>query len=192
MTFKKDISNIKKTIDLIDYEEIDNQINQIAIFILELSKKNKTIAIFGNGGSASDSIHLAGELTCTFSEINRKAINAISLVSNPSVITAWSNDINFEFVFSRQIEALNKTLGLAIGLSTSGKSKNVLNGLRKAKYYGAKSLLITGSNPPSDEFYDILISLPSKNTAVIQTLTQLVYHSICKRIDEIELSTNGK
>ena len=192
MTFNKDIQIFKRIINDLDCDLIESKINQIAKLIIKVSKSNQTTAIFGNGGSASDSNHLAGELTCTFSDKNRTAINAISLVSNPSVISAWSNDVDFEFVFSRQIEALKNTLGLAIGLSTSGKSKNVLSGLQKAKSYGSKTVLITGINSPEEDFIDIIISLPSKNTAFIQTLTQLVYHSICKSIDEIELSINGE
>ena len=192
MTFKKEINSFKKILDNLDCDLIESQINQLAHLIIETSNLNKTIAIFGNGGSASDANHLAGELTCTFSNKNRKAINAISLVSNPSIISAWSNDVNFEYIFSRQVEALQNNLGIAIGLSTSGKSKNVLMGLKKAKEYKAKTVLITGKIKPNNDFIDSFITLPSKNTAFIQTLTQLVYHSICIRIDEIELPFNGE
>ena len=115
--------SLKETLNQIDFKKV----KKISDTIFNVIKKNKQIFVAGNGGSASDSNHLAGELTCTFSDKNRTAINAISLVSNPSVISAWSNDVDFEFVFSRQIEALKNTLGLAIGLSTSGKSKNVLS-----------------------------------------------------------------
>ena len=192
MTFKKEILTFKKILNDLDSDLIESQIKELANLIIETSNLNKTIAIFGNGGSASDANHFAGELTCTFSNENRKAINAISLVSNPSIISAWSNDVDFEYIFSRQVEALRNNLGIAIGLSTSGKSKNVLKGLKKAKEYNSKTVLITGKIKPNEEFIDSFITLPSKNTAFIQTLTQLVYHSICKYIDEIELSTNGE
>ena len=192
MTFKQEIITFKRILDDLDADLIESQIKELAHLIIETSKLNKTIAIFGNGGSASDANHLAGELTCTFSNKNRKAINAISLVSNPSIISAWSNDVNFEYIFSRQVEALQNNIGIAIGLSTSGKSKNVLKGLKKAKEYDAKTVLITGKIKPNGDFIDSFINLPSKNTAFIQTLTQLVYHSICKYIDEIELSINGE
>tara|TARA_B100000575_G_C23066190_1_gene613887 strand:+ start:690 stop:1268 length:579 start_codon:yes stop_codon:yes gene_type:complete len=192
MTFKEEILSFQKILEIIESDFIESKINEIANSIVQISKTNKVIAIFGNGGSASDSNHLAGELVCTFSDKNRRAINAVSLVSNPSVMTAWSNDVDFEFVFSRQIEALNTSLGMAIGLSTSGKSKNVLSGLKKAKEYGSKTVLITGLKPNNLEFIDIIISFPSNNTGFVQTLTQLVYHSICKCIDQIELSINGE
>lgn len=192
MTFKKEILTFKKILNDLDSDLIESQIKELANLIIETSNLNKTIAIFGNGGSASDANHFAGELTCTFSNENRKAINAISLVSNPSIISAWSNDVDFEYIFSRQVEALQNNLGIAIGLSTSGKSRNVLKGLKKAKEYNSKTVLITGKIKPNEEFIDSFITLPSKNTAFIQTLTQLVYHSICKYIDEIELSTNGE
>ncbi len=192
MTFKKEILTFKKILNDLDSDLIESQIKELANLIIETSNLNKTIAIFGNGGSASDANHFAGELTCTFSNENRKAINAISLVSNPSIISAWSNDVDFEYIFSRQVEALQNNLGIAIGLSTSGKSRNVLQGLKKAKEYNSRTVLITGKIKPNEEFIDSFITLPSKNTAFIQTLTQLVYHSICKYIDEIELSTNGE
>jgi len=145
----------------------------------------------GNGGSAAECLHLSAEFVGRFKS-DREPLASIALSSDISALTCISNDYSYEDVFSRQIEALNTSLGMAIGLSTSGKSKNVLSGLKKAKEYGSKTVLITGLKPNNLEFIDIIISFPSNNTGFVQTLTQLVYHSICKCIDQIELSINGE
>ena len=99
---------------------------------VESVKKKKKIIFFGNGGSASDSQHLATELTVRFSK-NRKAIPALSLVTDTSTITAVANDFGFKYLFSRQIEAIGEKGDVAIGISTSGKSQNVIEGLKSAK-----------------------------------------------------------
>ena len=90
------------------------------------------IIFFGNGGSASDAQHLSTELTVRYSK-DRKSIPAISLSTDTSALTAIGNDLGFELIFSRQLEALGKTGDVAIGISTSGKSKNVINGLAYSK-----------------------------------------------------------
>ena len=95
-------------------------------------KKKKKILFFGNGGSASDAQHLSTELTVRFSE-NRKPISAISLSTDTSTLTAIGNDFGFEHIFSRQIDALGNPGDIAIAISTSGKSKNIIRGLQMAK-----------------------------------------------------------
>ena len=194
MSLSSEIIVLKKIINKLDLDYLDTQVDFIANLIFSSSKNGRITVIFGNGGSAADANHWAGELTCIFSNKERKPLNVISLTSNMPVITAWANDFDFESVFSRQIEATGHNLAVAIGLSTSGRSKNVLQGLKTAKRSGAHSILITGSNPPdlAIELVDTLVSIPSSNTAFVQTITQLVYHSICQRIDEIALSTDGK
>ena len=95
-------------------------------------EQKKKIIFFGNGGSAADSQHLATELSVRFSK-NRKAIAALSLVTDTSTITAIANDFGFKYLFSRQIEAIGEKGDVAIGISTSGKSINVIEGLKSAK-----------------------------------------------------------
>ena len=98
----------------------------------KITKKKKKNSFFGNGGSASDAQHLATELTVRFSK-DRKAIPAISLATDTSALTAIGNDFGFDFIFSRQIEALGDKDDVAIGITTSGKSKNVINAIKTAK-----------------------------------------------------------
>ena len=95
-------------------------------------KKNKKLLFFGNGGSASDAQHLSTELSVRFSK-NRRAIAAISLVTDTSTLTAIGNDFGFDFLFSRQIEAIGKPGDVVVAITTSGKSKNVIKGLEVAK-----------------------------------------------------------
>ena len=156
----------------------------VARMILSSYNSSKIITIFGNGGSAADSQHLAGELMCTYEDRERPSVSAIALTTDSSVITAWSNDFSYETVFSRQLEGLNRINGLSIGLSTSGSSRNVLKALDVAKIYGAETILISGNGCPIKP-YSMHIMLPSTNTAAIQTLTQILYHSICEKVDAL-------
>jgi len=171
---------------------LDCDADIVARMIRDAYITSKIITLFGNGGSAADSQHFAGELICTFEDRKRPSVPAIALTTDSSVITAWSNDFGYDTVFSRQIEGLNQVNGLSIGLSTSGSSRNVLNGLDNAKNYGAKTILISGSGCPIRP-YSLHVTLPSTNTAVIQTLTQIFYHSVCEIVDaELASTTKGK
>lgn len=156
----------------------------IADCISTTAQAGKIISIFGNGGSASDAQHWAAELVCTYQNRNRQPYPALALTVDTSILTAWSNDFGFESVFSRQLEAFRKVMGLAIGLSTSGKSNNVLHGLHTASYLGIKTILVTGSGAPSYEEIDLTVRLPSTETPVIQSLTQMLYHEVCALLEE--------
>ena len=146
-------------------------------------KKKKKILFFGNGGSASDAQHLATELTVRFSK-NRKAISAISLATDTSAITAIGNDFGFNFIFSRQIEAIGNSGDVAIGVSTSGKSENVINGLKKAKQMGLKCLALTGKHTKDvDKLCDQVISIPADNTSRIQEMHIMIGQMLCNAIE---------
>ena len=146
-------------------------------------KSKKKILFFGNGGSASDAQHLATELTVRFSK-NRKAIPAISLATDTSAITAIGNDFGFGFIFSRQIEAIGNTGDVAIGISTSGKSENVINGLKKAKQMGLNCLALTGKHTKDvDKLCDQVISIPADNTSRIQEMHIMIGQMLCNAIE---------
>ena len=121
-----------------------NFLNLVNICVKSL-KNGKKIIFFGNGGSASDAQHLSTELTVRFCE-NRKSIPAISLVTDTSAISAIGNDYGFKYIFSRQLEAIGQAGDVAIGITTSGKSQNVLEGLQYAKENKMKSVAFTGRN----------------------------------------------
>ena len=146
-------------------------------------KKNKKLLFFGNGGSASDAQHLATELSVRFSK-DRTAIAAISLVTDTSALSAIGNDFGFEFLFSRQIEAIGNSGDVAIGISTSGRSQNVINGLKIAKEKSLKSIAFTGNYTKDlDKFCDQVISIPAKNTSRIQELHIMYGQMLCNAIE---------
>jgi len=106
--------------------------NKLCERSLRSIKNGNKIIFFGNGGSASDSQHLAAELVCKYKKI-RKAIPAISLSTDTSILTSIGNDIDFKFIFSRQIEAVGKPGDIAIAITTSGNSLNLIEGVKAAK-----------------------------------------------------------
>tara|TARA_Y100001968_G_scaffold189641_1_gene173788 strand:+ start:6329 stop:6889 length:561 start_codon:yes stop_codon:yes gene_type:complete len=175
------INTLEKTISNNKYSEY---IKEIATFIKEIDSNNKIVSIFGNGGSAADSQHFAAELVCTYEDRERKPYKALALTTDTSIISAWSNDFTYETVFKRQIEAFREIIGLAVGLSTSGTSNNVIEGLKKAHELGIKTCLICGNNDLNYEYVDFVLKIPSKNTATIQTVTQITYHSICSELEK--------
>lgn len=179
------LEEIKLSLDLfIKSKSFDFQIDNIAKHIVNATDSNKLTVIFGNGGSASDSQHFAAELVGKYKKNNRRAFKAIALNTDTSFLTAWSNDFCFSSVFKRQIEAFSTNIGISIGLSTSGKSVNVLEGLKASKKYGIKTFLITGKNCPDYDFVNEIIRLPSNETSVVQTLTQIMYHLVCLKLEE--------
>ena len=150
---------------------------------VESIKKKKKIIFFGNGGSASDSQHLATELTVRFSK-NRKAIPALSLVTDTSTISAIANDFGFKYLFSRQIEAIGKKGDVAVGISTSGKSQNVIEGLKSAKKKNLKCVIFTGKNSVGfRKNCDCIISIPAENTSRIQEMHITIGQMLCNAIE---------
>lgn len=178
MTSLKDLILLNYKFNLTGYAET------IADLVSKTAKDGKIITIFGNGGSASDAQHWAAELVCTYQNLNRQPYPALALTVDTSILTAWSNDFSFDSVFSRQLEAFSRVVGLAIGLSTSGKSKNVLYGLNTASKLGANTILITGSTAPSYAEIDHVVRVPSTETPVIQSLTQMLYHEVCANLED--------
>ena len=156
---------------------------KIVRLCVDIIRNGNKIIFFGNGGSASDSQHLAAELCVRFSE-NRKPISAISLNTDTSVLTAIGNDLGFNHIFSRQIEALGKPNDLVVAISTSGKSKNIIEGLKKSREMQLKTVCFTGSNIENIIAYsDEVISVPAKNTSRIQEMHILLGQMLCNAIE---------
>jgi len=153
-------------------------------------ERSGRLLLVGNGGSAADAQHLATELTVRF-ERNRRAIPAIALTTDTSVLTAIGNDFGFEELFVRQVEALCRPGDVVIGLSTSGNSENVIRGLKKAREIGAVTVAFTGGTGGRLlEHADHAIVIPSDNTARIQEMHMLIGHILCGVI-EAELFGEG-
>ncbi len=161
-----------------------SQILQIAEAAIDSLKKGGKLIIFGNGGSASDSQHIAAELVGRFKK-ERAGLAALALTTNTSIITALANDYGYEVVFSRQIEALAGKCDLALGISTSGKAKNVALGLKQAKKMGLKTIALTGGDGGElVKIADISLVVPSNVTARIQEAHITIGHIICELIEE--------
>ena len=173
-----EISNNFERLSVIGSETIQ----AAAELMIKALSNSGTIFFCGNGGSAADAQHLAAELIGRYKK-NRDPLKAIALTTDTSIITAWSNDFEYESIFARQLNAFENNIGLAIGLSTSGKSKNVLKALKYSKEINSTTCLICGDNELSYENIDFIIKVPSKDTGTIQTVTQVIYHSICQALE---------
>jgi len=161
------------------------QIIKATGLIIECLKKNGKVVIFGNGGSAADSQHIAAELIGRFKK-ERKALPAIALTTNTSVLTALANDYTYDIIFQKQIEGLGRKNDVAIGISTSGKAKNVINGIISAKKLGMKTISLTGKKGTYlSSLTDVAIVVPSENTARIQEAHIMIGHIICELIEEV-------
>jgi D-sedoheptulose 7-phosphate isomerase len=140
--------------------------------------------IFGNGGSAADAQHFAGELVSRF-YFDRPGLSAFALTTDTSVLTAIGNDYGYENVFSRQVEASAKAGDIVIGISTSGNSPNVIKALKAAKALGAVTIGLTGqSGGVMKEVSDICICVPSDSTPRIQECHLVIEHAICAAVEE--------
>ena len=191
MDIKKLDLFITKSID--DSQHLMNLIRQDRLFLDSIKEislaccrsiENRGKIIFaGNGGSACDAQHFATELMVRFSK-NRAALPAIALNSDSTLITACSNDFGFEMIFTRQLEGIATENDLFFGISTSGKSKNILSALKFARSKGIHSVFLTGStNPDIHYLCDHIIKVPSENTARIQEMHSLCGHIICAIIE---------
>jgi len=168
---------IKKTSSLSG--EIQKVINEI----IRCLKNGNKVIIFGNGGSAADAQHIAAEFIGRF-ELERKSLAAIALTTDTSVITSLSNDYDYDMVFSRQCESLVSKGDVVIGISTSGNSKNVYEGIKTSKNKGASIIALLGNKGGKiKELSDISIIVDSSITSQIQEAHRVIYHIICKIVE---------
>ncbi|MBA7577684.1 Phosphoheptose isomerase [subsurface metagenome] len=164
--------------------ELVKKIDEITRVINNAYRENKKVILFGNGGSAADAQHLAGELVGKF-YLERKALAAIALTTNTSELTAIANDCSFNRVFARQVEALVNPGDIVIGITTSGNSLNVIEGIKEAKLRGAITVGFTGaSGGKLKENVDYLLTVPSKDTPNIQESHIMIGHIICYLIEK--------
>jgi D-sedoheptulose 7-phosphate isomerase len=159
-------------------------LENIARLQIKALQQGNKIILFGNGGSAADSQHIAAELVSRFRR-ERKALPAIALTTDTSILTSIANDYSFENVFSRQIEALGQNGDVAVAISTSGNSPNVLKAVKIAKKLGMTTIGFTGE--PGGELkncVDLCFQAPSQSTPRIQEIHITVAHAICDLIEQ--------
>ena len=177
----KDILNesirVKKKI--VDDPSLLSQINQISSIIIEAYRRKNKVILFGNGGSAADAQHIAGELVNKL-HLEREALSAIALTTDSSVLTSIANDYDYSRIFARQVEALAKEGDVVIGISTSGSSSNVIEAVKTAKEKGATTVGFTGNKGGKlAELVDFVISVPSDETPRVQESHITIFHIIC-------------
>lgn len=182
------ISQIKESIsvkeDILGNNDILNKIVFATEMIIDAYRNGSKTLIAGNGGSAADAQHIAGEFVSKF-YFDRPAIASISLSTDTSILTAIGNDYGFDRLFSRQLEALAKAGDIFIGITTSGNSENILKALITSRELGLKTIVLTGlSGGKASEICDVCIKVPSKETPRIQESHILIGHIICCIVEQ--------
>ncbi len=161
------------------------RLSQMAEIISTAFRKQKRLYLFGNGGSAADAQHIAAEFVNRF-DMHRPPLPAIALTTDTSVLTAISNDFDFREVFAKQLMALASEGDVALGISTSGKSENVINALRWAKESGLITLGFAGKDKTDmDDLCDVIIHVPSNETPRIQECHILLAHILCGLVERM-------
>ncbi len=160
------------------------EIEKASKTVINALKSGNKILIFGNGGSAADSQHIAAEFVNRF-KINRNPLPAIALTTDTSIITSCGNDFGFELIFLRQVQALAKKGDVLIGLSTSGNSENVLLALEEGKQAGCINIGLLGSGGGKiAQVVDINLTVPSNDTPRIQESHITIAHIICEIVEK--------
>jgi phosphoheptose isomerase len=154
-----------------------------AAAIVEALQRGGKLLVFGNGGSAADAQHVAAELVGRYQRV-RAALAAVALTTDTSVLTSVSNDESFDRVFARQVEALGKAGDVALGISTSGESANVLAALASARARGLRTVALTGGNGGAiGRAADIHVNVPSDSTPRVQEVHRTMLHVICDLVE---------
>ena len=176
-SIKESLKTKEKLLDLVP------TIEKAITLIIRALKANKKLLIAGNGGSAADAQHFAAELVVRYTT-NRKALPAIALTTDSSVLTACGNDLGFEHIFERQVEALGQKDDVFIGLTTSGNSKNIITAFTTAQQQGLKTVLFLGRDGGMLKHRaDVELIVPNTNTARIQECHELIYHIIGEAVE---------
>ena len=172
---------VKQT--LLSDESLMEQVAKVTDLMIAAYRAGHKTMWAGNGGSAADAQHMAGELVNKFT-FDRPGLAALSLSTDTSIITAVGNDYGFDRLFARQVEAQGCAGDVFIGISTSGKSPNLVNALAACKEKGIKSVAIVGANPCPMDDYDYVIHVPSTVTPRIQECQTLIGHILCYIVEQ--------
>lgn len=183
---KETIKKISQESLVVQKETIDENLDSIVAaveIIVKAFQQGRKLIIFGNGGSAADSQHIAAEFIGRFQK-ERKSLPAISLTTDTSILTSLGNDYGFDIIFARQLEGLGVDGDIALAISTSGNSQNILEAVKVAKGKGIHTISFTGNGGGRlASLTDIAIVVPSKITARIQEAHISVAHCICELVE---------
>lgn len=159
------------------------KVDDVARVLIAAYASGGRVLAFGNGGSAADAQHLAAELTGRY-RLERRPLAAISLATDPSVVTCIANDYSFDDLFARQVEALARPGDVVVGVTTSGRSENVVRGLAAARAAGGTTVVLTGGDGrPASDHADHALVVPSDTTARIQEMHVVLLHLIVDQVD---------
>jgi len=182
MDYSRFINDLKKTTEQF-FQSRSEKLDQVTALLCESLSSGHKILLFGNGGSASQAQHFAAELVNKFLRV-RSPLPAISLTTDTSALTSIANDFSFDHVFSRQIEALGEKGDMAIGLSTSGNSQNIVCAFESARKKGVKTIAVTGiGGGKMASVCDYLLDVPSDVTPRIQEVHLLILHILAEEIE---------
>jgi D-sedoheptulose 7-phosphate isomerase len=167
----------------IEAERLLPEVERVAARVIEAFAAGGRLYAFGNGGSAADAQHLAGELIGHYRR-DRRPLPAVALSTDPSVVSCIANDYSFDDVFARQVEALARPGDIVVGFTTSGRSTNVVAGLAAARAAGATTVLLTGRDGAAAAAHaDLVLAAPADATARIQELHVLFLHLLSELVD---------
>ena len=177
----RESADVKNTMIVASVEDIE----KAAEMMVAAVQNGNKILWCGNGGSAADAQHMAAELMGGLRSHDRPAIQSIALTTDTSFITAWSNDRDYEFIFSRQIEGLGSAGDILMAISTSGNSRNVVKAVESCKEKGITVIVLTGkTGGVLKDMGDVTISIPSDDTQRIQEGHLLAEHILCEIVEK--------
>jgi D-sedoheptulose 7-phosphate isomerase len=183
LSFKTQLVEASRLLEATASDAVETEMRRAIDVIATALAAHKALLVCGNGGSASDALHIAGELVAQFMK-KRRALKAICLGANMAALTAWANDFSYETAYARQVEAFGENGGVLLALSTSGNSRNVIAALERARAMGMTTIGMTGAGGGRMAgLCDILLEAPSGSTPDIQQVHICMYHYLCAEVE---------
>ena len=185
-SFEKNVKNVQKNFEELKYDELFKKNLNFTVKLLTKSIKNNGKIIFaGNGGSAADAQHLTAELVGKYLK-KRRSIPALALTTDTSIITSLANDFSYEYIFARQIESLAKKNDIFFGITTSGKSKNIIEAFKACKKRKIKTICLTKKNYPKNlnKICNVILPVTAERVDRIQEIHIFIGHSICEALEK--------
>lgn len=181
--FSKHVQELRAGLAQLDTPTMHRKLADAASLCIDALLAGRPILVAGNGGSASDAQHIAGELVGRFLK-ERKGLNVRALVGDAAVLTAWANDYSYDTVFSRQVEAYGVAGGVLIAISTSGNSRNAVLAAEEARRIGMGVVVLSGEGGGKlAALADVLLDVPSRVTPRVQEMHVALYHHLCESIE---------
>ncbi len=187
--FLQSVEELKEVLEA--SRKLNTAVERAAEIIVSSLRDGGKVMVCGNGGSAADAQHMAAELVNRFLK-DRAPMAAIALTTDSSILTSVANDYSFDFVFSKQVEAIGEKRDVLVGISTSGNSRNVIRAFESAKKMGIVCIALLGKDGGSLEpISDLALIVPSFSTPRIQEVHQLIIHAICQMVEYELFEQNG-